>query len=180
MTYLSICQNFDTAKVLLNAKFQLLDFSNDLKTKDFILKFADYPITYKFLKSNNFKGITFFTITTDFEDRMKEPFQVEYDSIKKIKKEQYYLIFTNFRYRYLFAYNKIVDEIYRLNGTENNDFEKLINDMPGNYRELDKEDISEFYIEGYDIQCWIKWIKSKKRRKCTCYDLPKQIYDIEI
>jgi hypothetical protein len=109
-----LAADFDTSKVLLNAKMNIVPFNRLFVDSAFIAKVIPAKCNFTFLKSNGFDGMAFFEI------------EINFDSI-----DQFSQIMTRnisvYDYTYYFGYRIIDEEFLLLKGFEKNDFRKLYN-----------------------------------------------------
>jgi hypothetical protein len=109
-----LAADFDTSKVLLNAKMNIVPFNRLFVDSAFIAKVIPAKCNFTFLKSNGFDGMVFFKI------------EINFDSI-----DQFSQIMTRnisvYDYTYYFGYRIIDEEFLLLKGFEKNDFRKLYN-----------------------------------------------------
>ncbi len=179
---------FDTARVVLNAKMNLISFvamssSNDASfSKDYLKGFIDYPIKYSFVSSKGFGNeIVFFKI------HAKEVIDTTNKIYVNDSTYTCYEYFGNIDYSFIFGYNLITNEIYRLNGFKEIDFYRLyrylvIKSFGSEARVLKsrKRMAKHFWIEGLDINCLYTFRKSPKDRRTQkrhkCLSVAHYIY----
>jgi hypothetical protein len=149
-------------KMQLKIKLALTEFTEFKSHADFCA-YLEEPIQISFLEAKGFgNNLIFFKVP------------IVFDSM------------SNFRFVYNFelvmAYNKITESLYKLKGFRDNQFDQLYRDLYlisyHYFEETSEEDLSSlkrftkhFYIEGLDLRCLYKTLKTK-RPKCAWYARP--------
>jgi hypothetical protein len=154
-------ERFDTARVILTAKINLIDYAtmsvdNDVSfDKENLLSYINIPLEYEFLDSKGFdENVVFFKIKA----------HKIVDTANKIwvndSTYQLYNFFANVNYDFIFGYNLITNELYRLKGLPRNDFYRLYKFLlirsSFSMRKIlrsKRKFVSYFWVDGLDMKC---------------------------
>lgn len=169
-------QEIDTNNIIMNAKFNIINFNKGDRNKDFYIKFIDYKPNYKFLQSKGFFNIVFFQINTNYKDFIPNDYIYRINSSNDTFKLRNILWFYN--YTFIFGYNKTNGDLYKLKGFEKNDFEKIFkiidnNNLINDYNFF----INNYWIEGLDMECLYKSLKYNKKNKLHCITPANEVYN---
>lgn len=157
--------SFDTANVILNAKMNIVSFTNSNKSKEEIINIIDSKVKYKMIESKGFSNdIVFFHLVA-------EPFN-NHDS-----SNYFYELINQYNSSFIFAYNTKNLEIYRLKGFKENDFKTFYNHL-NSFLDMNvsssydlktkRRFLKTFYIEGVDLECLYDSLNTKNKEGCNC------------
>lgn len=163
-------QHLDTNNVILNAKL-LLMVSEGLKSPNYIHSFIEYKPKYRFMESKGFHQIVFFEINAEpYIDSLRR----EFDGVNFISP----VYFGNYNYSFIFAYSKLENRIYKINGFIENDFLRLFEYMkksPFYEKEVflsEKAFTENFYIEDINLSCYYNFYVKNKTKGGLCFKSP--------
>ena len=166
LTTSSYAQKVDSSLVFLKAKIDILSSQNYCLTKSDYIDIMNGNMTYNVLKSEGFIDIFFFEVFVDPISRN--------DTLSMIFSGPLYR-----KYYFVFGYNIVNNQIYKLVGFNNNDFELLYKFLFRDYSDsklINKHNFHKnFSIEHVDLKCMYnnlmrKYKFNKLYKYCVCDD----------
>lgn len=155
---------FDTSKLILNAKMNIVPFNGAFIDEDFLYKILHSSSNIKHLKSKGFRDIFFFSLEINSDST---------DSFGELMTDNLHLN----NYVYYFGYNTKSGELLLLKGFLRNDFRQLLTYAETtNFDTRDfkttKEFSNAYYVEGLDMSCLYNYYQEEimRRRKILKYD----------
>lgn len=154
-----LAADFDTCRVLLNAKLNIIPFSQCSVDSFFLQKVIRSDCKYRFLESKGFGDIVFFEVDIN---------RSNIDSFSQYMTEGLNL----YHYTYCFGYKQNIDQLMLLRGFFSNDFRMLYNFASTVYAYAgDCETKSGFckthFVEGLDLECLYEYHFLKKKKLTT-------------
>ncbi len=171
-------KKMDTLGVIFRAKMELMSIQGSPPNKAYVVKYMEYTPKYTFLESKGFEDVIFFQIHAESFLDTSELIQFDENKVGFCE------FFGNVKFNFVFGYNLVNGDLYKLKGFRDNDIIPLIL-YANSYKQLKRKIISKrklknYSVENLDLFCLYKnaiFYYKNKRSRCK-YESPF-VYDGE-